>query len=255
MIGITSAKVTNTYGEGLGFAIPIDEAIPIVKELIAYGKVTGRPALGATGECVTEVYSQYYDIPKGYLIRSVNSGSCAEKAGIKVNDIITGINGKAIESMEQFNNEKNQYKAGDTVTITVYRDGKYLDIEVTFDEAESETESEDTESRPFGQPFSQEVKEYVSLPLQRRLRYVPPVLLSVPVLIRIQIIEFFLFFHILLLLGKRAVRKGGSFLLFTKFCTGVVRYCLQKKRGAKIAPRFYQAGSQPISKLSVFRSQ
>ncbi len=58
VIGITSAKVTNTYGEGLGFAIPIDEAIPIVKELIAYGKVTGRPALGATGESVTDVYAQ-----------------------------------------------------------------------------------------------------------------------------------------------------------------------------------------------------
>lgn len=149
VIGITSAKVTSTYGEGLGFAIPIDEAIPIVQELMTYGKVTGRPSLGVSGENVTEVYSQYYDIPKGFFVRGVNSGSCAEKAGIKVNDIVTGIEGTTIETIEQFNDVKNKYKAGDTVTITVYRDGKYIDFDVTLDEVADEVEEEDDNKYPY----------------------------------------------------------------------------------------------------------
>lgn len=149
VIGITSAKVTSTYGEGLGFAIPIDEAIPIIQELMSYGKVTGRPSLGVSGENVTEVYSQYYDIPKGFFVRAVNSGSCAEAAGIKVNDIVTGIEGTTVESIEQFNDVKNRYKAGDTVKITVYRDGKYIDFDVTLDEVAEETEEDEGNKYPY----------------------------------------------------------------------------------------------------------
>lgn len=163
VIGITSAKVTSTYGEGLGFAIPIDEAIPIVQELIAYGKVTGRPSLGVSGENVTEVYSQYYDIPKGFFVRGVNEGSCAEKAGIKVNDIVTGIEGTTVESIEEFNDVKNNYKAGDTVTVTVYRNGKYIDLEVTLDEVADEVEEEEEENLypyPGGRGYSDDYDLY-----------------------------------------------------------------------------------------------
>lgn len=113
VIGITSAKVSSTYGEGLGFAIPIDEAIPIVEDLIQYGYVTGRPTLGISGENVTDVYSQYYDIPKGFFVRSVEEGSAAEEAGIQVNDIVIGIEGTLIESIEEFNEIKEEYQAGD----------------------------------------------------------------------------------------------------------------------------------------------
>ena len=141
VVGITSAKVTSTYGEGLGFAIPIDEAIPIIEELIKNGHVTGRPALGVSGENISEIYARYYNMPSGFRVKRVNSGSAAEKAGIQVNDIIIGIEAKLISSLEEFNKIKNQYKAGDTVKISVYRNDEIVDLDVTLDEAATEEES------------------------------------------------------------------------------------------------------------------
>ncbi|WP_124100395.1 trypsin-like peptidase domain-containing protein [Ruminococcus sp. Marseille-P6503] len=143
VIGITSAKVSSTYGEGLGFAIPIDEATPIIDDLIQHGYVTGRPTLGISGENVTDVYSQYYDIPKGFFVRSVESGSAAEEAGIEVNDIVIGIEGNLIESIEEFNEIKEKYKAGDKITVSVYRDGEIIDKEVTLGEAIDKDDDED----------------------------------------------------------------------------------------------------------------
>lgn len=134
VIGITSAKINTAYGEGLGFAIPIDGAMPIVEDLIQYGYVKGRPLLGISGSNITEIYSQYYDIPQGFLVKIVNEGSAAEKAGIKVNDIVIGINGKLISSIEEFNDEKANFKAGDTITVSVYRDGEIIDLEVILGE-------------------------------------------------------------------------------------------------------------------------
>lgn len=146
VIGITSAKINSQYGEGLGFAIPIDEATPIIDDLIQHGYVTGRPTLGISGENVTDVYSQYYDIPKGFFVRSVEEGSAAEEAGIKVNDIVIGIEGNLIESIEEFNEVKENYKAGDTITVSVYRDGEIIDKKVTLGEAvEKETDSSSDE--------------------------------------------------------------------------------------------------------------
>ena len=72
VIGITSVKIRSTYGEGLGFAIPIDDAMPIIEDLLKYGYVKGRPQLGIMGENVTEIYSQYYNIPQGFIVRGVN---------------------------------------------------------------------------------------------------------------------------------------------------------------------------------------
>ena len=135
VIGITSAKVSSTYGEGLGFAIPIDEAMPIVEDLMKYGYVKGRPMLGISGENITEIYSQYYGIPQGFIVREVNKGSAAQEAGIKVNDIVIGINGTLITSIEEFNEIKADFKAGEKITVSVYRDGEIIDLEVTLGEA------------------------------------------------------------------------------------------------------------------------
>ena len=150
VIGITSAKVSSTYGEGLGFAIPIDEAIPIVEDLIQYGYVTGRPTLGISGENVTDVYSQYYDIPKGFFVRSVEEGSAAEEAGIQVNDIVIGIEGTLIESIEEFNEIKEEYQAGDQITVSVYRDGDIIDMEVILGEAIDTGDDEDDQQQDYG---------------------------------------------------------------------------------------------------------
>lgn len=135
VIGITSAKVASSYGEGLGFAIPIDEAIPIVKELMENGYVTGRPTLGISGMNISDVYSQYYDVPKGFIVKVVESGSAAEQAGIQQNDIIVGIEGTLIESIEEFNAIKEKYKAGDEITVSLYRNDKIVDVQVVLGEA------------------------------------------------------------------------------------------------------------------------
>lgn len=135
VVGITSVKINTTYGEGLGFAIPIDDAMPIIQDLLKYGYVKGRPQLGISGEDITEIYSQYYNIPRGFIVRSVNEDSAAEKAGIRVNDIVIGINGKLINTIEEFNAIKAEFKAGDTITVSVYRNGEISDLDVTLDEA------------------------------------------------------------------------------------------------------------------------
>ena len=135
VIGITSAKVASTYGEGLGFAIPIDEALPIVKDLMENGYVKGRPTLGVSGTNVSDVQSQFYDVPKGFIVKSVEQGSAAEKAGIKENDIIVGIEDTLIKSIEEFNSIKEKYKAGDKITVSLYRNKKITKVNVTLDEA------------------------------------------------------------------------------------------------------------------------
>ena len=147
VIGITSAKIASADVEGLGFAIPIDDALPIVSDLLSYGYVKGRPSLGVTGADVTSMYSSYYGIPQGFLVRTVTAGGGAEKAGIKENDIIIAINDNIINGLVQLNNIKNTYKPGDIIKLTVYRNGKKLDIEVTLDEATGESTETDTENR------------------------------------------------------------------------------------------------------------
>ena len=144
VIGITSAKIDSTYGESLGFAIPIDEALPIVKNLVEYGYVIGRPSIGISGKDVTEILSLYWNVPRGVLVYSVVDGSGAQKAGIQPEDVIIGIEGETITSMNELNEIKNKFKVGDTVTLTIYRtsmsdwgasSGKSFDVEVVLSEA------------------------------------------------------------------------------------------------------------------------
>lgn len=137
VIGITSAKVDSAYGEGLGFAIPIDEALPILKDLMEYGYVTGRPMIGFNGENITAFIAMYYRLPQGALVRFVTPDSGAEKAGLKSNDIIIGFNGETVTTMEQISEIVNQYAVGDTITLTVYRDGVAMDIEMVLGEITS----------------------------------------------------------------------------------------------------------------------
>jgi serine protease Do len=151
VIGITSAKVSSTYGEGLGFAIPIDEAMPIIKSLMENGFVK-RPSLGVTGRNISATYSEYYNVPRGYQVVSVIKGSGAEKAGVQKNDIIIGINDTSISTLSELNAVKNKCKVGDTVKLTVYRDGKMIDLQVKLDEA-SNDESDDSQQEDYSQRY------------------------------------------------------------------------------------------------------
>ncbi len=134
IIGITSAKIDTSYGEGLGFAIPIDQALPIISDLMEYGYVTGRPMIGISGEDITYIMSLYYQLPQGVCVRFVTPESGAEEAGIKTGDIIIGVNDDAITTMDELTEAKNQFSAGDTVTLNIYRDGVSINIDVVLSE-------------------------------------------------------------------------------------------------------------------------
>ena len=138
VIGINSAKMSSNYSssasiEGLGFAIPISEAKNIIDDLISYGYVTGKPQIGISCVDVDELYSRYYNIPQGIWVREVEEGSAAEKAGIKVGDVIIGIEGEAVSSIKEMNEIKNKYKAGDEITLTISRSNEDIEIKLVSD--------------------------------------------------------------------------------------------------------------------------
>jgi serine protease Do len=98
VIGINSAKISASGVEGLGFAIPIDDAKPVIEQLITFGYVRGRPLIGITGREISSIYADYYGVPKGIYVTDVSSGSGAAKAGIKAGDILVGLDGKSLYS-------------------------------------------------------------------------------------------------------------------------------------------------------------
>ncbi|NCB73646.1 MAG: trypsin-like serine protease [Clostridia bacterium] len=134
VIGIVTAKYSDTGIEGLGFAIPINDVSNIVDELIKNGYVSGKANFGITVTTVDSTVAKYYNMVEGAYVYSVTSGSCSDKAGLKVGDIITAINGTEVKSSSELTNEKKNFKAGDTVTLKVFRQGEYIEIKVTLDE-------------------------------------------------------------------------------------------------------------------------
>ena len=137
VIGINTVKMSSYYTatasvEGLGFAIPISVAKPIIDELIENGYVAGRPAIGISGDSLPSYYRTYYRLPDGVYVTSVNEGSDAKAKGIREGDIVTAINGERISSIDELNTVKNQYAAGDEVTLTVYRSGTYYEVTVSL---------------------------------------------------------------------------------------------------------------------------
>lgn len=143
VIGINSAKMSSSYSsnsasvEGMGFAIPMSEAKEIVNDLINNGYVTGRPQLGITCQDVTQTVSQAYGLPVGAYVVSVTDGGAASRAGIQVGDVITGIQDQEISTTEELNDIKNEYNAGDTITLTISRSGQTQQLQVTLQEVTS----------------------------------------------------------------------------------------------------------------------
>ena len=135
VIGINSVKVSSSDVEGLGFAIPISVALPIAEQLTTYGYVTGRPSIGIGGEDVTDYMVYYYRIPRGVLVGLVTPDSGAEAGGVEVGDVIVGLNGVSVSSMDELTNEKDKFSPGDTVTLTVYRSGEYVELDVVLGES------------------------------------------------------------------------------------------------------------------------
>ncbi len=143
VIGINSAKMSSSYSssasiEGLGFAIPIDEAKVIIDDLINYKYVKGRPQIGISTRDVSETVSRYYNIPMGVYVAAVQEGSTAEFAGIEIGDVIIGIQGEPVTTGEELNDIKNQYKAGEEITLTITRNGRDIDIKLVLQEANAD---------------------------------------------------------------------------------------------------------------------
>ena len=141
VIGINTMKMSTAASyyssssasiEGLGFAIPISVAKPLIEELIAQGYVSGRPAIGISYEVLPSRFQLYYRLPSGLYVTDVLATSDAYRKGLAPGDIITAINGVDIASAEELNTVKNQYSAGDTVTLTVYRGGQYYSVDIVL---------------------------------------------------------------------------------------------------------------------------
>ena len=153
VVGIVSAKYSSTSGsesvEGLGFAIPINDVLAMIQDIMTNGYVTNKPYLGITGGSMTEqMAAQYrYDVTTGVFVYSVEEGGAAAKAGLKMGDVITKVDDTNITSMEDLTVVKKQYSAGDTATFTIYRDGGQTTAEVTWDAVPAEQQSASTDKQ------------------------------------------------------------------------------------------------------------
>lgn len=127
VIGINSVKLSTTGVEGMGFAIAISEAQPIIEELMSSGYVTGRPLVGI----------DIKDTGYGLFIKRVVEGSGAEEAGLKVYDMILEVDGQKVSTTEEINAIRDKKKAGDYLTFKVLRDGEKLEIQVRLMEDSS----------------------------------------------------------------------------------------------------------------------
>jgi len=134
VIGIVTAKWRRESVEGIGFAIPINDAIQTAADLIEHGYITGRPLMGITVETVTPGQADYLEWVVGAYIRSVLPDSAAETAGLQVGDIITKLGDAEVNSLDSLLFTLRRYRAGDTVTVTVWRGGEEIEMVITFDE-------------------------------------------------------------------------------------------------------------------------
>ena len=135
VIGIVTAKPMSNAVEGIGFAIPINDAIGIAAELIEFGYITGRPLMGITADTVSRAHSEYYGWGVvGVYVITVSQDSAAEKAGMLVGDIIIGLGETEIDSMETLRFAMRKFKAGETADLTVWRGGEKVELSITFDE-------------------------------------------------------------------------------------------------------------------------
>ncbi len=142
VVGINTAKSTGYDVEGLGFAIPVNEAKPVIEAIIKDGYVTGRPIIGLGGQTVTEAISKANGIPIGVYVRTVTEFGAAERAGIRVGDVIIECEGQKVTTIDEINEIRDQHKAGDTITMKLNRNGKKIDVEVTLQEEKPETQQQ-----------------------------------------------------------------------------------------------------------------
>ena len=134
VIGIVTAKVARADVEGIGFAIPINHAIDIAVNLIELGYLPGRALIGVSVQTINRIYADEHGLVIGSRVNSLTPGGAAENAGIQVDDIIVALGGEEVVNNETLNEARNNFKAGDTAIITIWRAGTIIELSITFDE-------------------------------------------------------------------------------------------------------------------------
>ena len=148
VVGIVSAKYSSyssTTVEGIGFAIPINDVVAMIEDIMTNGFVTNKPFIGITPGTMTQQMAQQYryTISEGVFVYSVEPGSAADKAGLKMGDVITKIDDKEIKDTADLTAAKKNYSAGDTATFTIYRAGETMEVSLTFDVTPEDTTAEE----------------------------------------------------------------------------------------------------------------
>lgn len=143
VIGITTAKYSGTTGsgasiEGIGFAIPIDDVVPIINDLIEYGYVTGA-YMGVTVMNTDEESAAMYGLPTGARIEEVVKGGAADRAGLQPKDIVIDLGGYKVSNINDLTRALRHFKAGDTTTVTFLRNGREMTLDILLDEKPQET--------------------------------------------------------------------------------------------------------------------
>ncbi|MDY6315475.1 MAG: trypsin-like peptidase domain-containing protein [Clostridia bacterium] len=157
VIGINTAKISDSSVEGLGFSIPSNEFMPVIKDLMENGHVTGRPLIGISGREITEQISKTYGYPVGVYVVEVSPFSGAEDAGIKNKDVILEVNGEEVKTVQEINDIRDKFKAGDKIKMKVYRKStdKTFEVEVTLGEDNGSSQTS-AESGLYGEGNSKE---------------------------------------------------------------------------------------------------
>lgn len=152
VIGINSSKMSSSYGsseasiEGLGFAIPSNEAAAIIDDIMKYGHVTGKPQLGISCQAISEAAAEMYNLPVGVMIKKINEDSAADKAGLEEGDIIVEADGEKVTTTAELVAKKNKHSAGEEFELTIIRNGDEKTVKVTLDEQEYEEPENEEES-------------------------------------------------------------------------------------------------------------
>ena len=139
VVGINTMKIGDYAAdggvEGLGFAIPVTTAQQVIDELMVRGYVSGRPDLGLRGSMVSSFYQYYYRLPRGMLVEQVDPDSDAAAKGIRPGDIVLSLNRVRIASLETVEQVVDTLDVGDTVELSLYREGKEYRLELTIGES------------------------------------------------------------------------------------------------------------------------
>lgn len=124
VIGINSVKISSSELEGMGFAIPIDDAMTIIEELMDHGYVKGRPVIGIASREINSATARRYGLVEGVYVVQVNEGSGAEKAGLQIGDVIVAADGKTIKTLDELNEIRDSHKSGETIQLTIMRNNE-----------------------------------------------------------------------------------------------------------------------------------